>query len=1130
MATINITSAGTSGPRGNGWLSGPGAPAATIGFDGDFYLDTTNTSVFYGPKTNGSWGNPQPFTILKSNTNATTNPTVANDQTQGYVVGSFWINTTVPVYYVASSVATGAAVWTPVLPVGTSAGTTAAGNDPRIVGAAQKSANLADLADPVAARTNLSLGTAATENVGTTAGTVAAGNDSRITGALQAANNLSDVNSIPSARASLGLGTAATENVGTTAGTVAAGNDSRIVGAIQSGAAAGGDLGSTLPNPTVTATHLTAPLPIAQGGTGSGTQNFLDLTTNQTVGGIKNFTSPPTAPAPVGSTDLANKAYADSIASGLSVKASSIVATTTALPANTYNNGSSGVGATLTATATGPLTVDGHLTALNDRILVKNEAAPANNGIYQVTTAGATGVAYVLTRTTDMNTAALIPGAFTFITAGSTNANTGWIVFGTGPYVVGTTAINWTLFSNAATISAGHGLTQTGTVFSLTTPVAAGDLPAASTGASGIVEIDGTATDIQPLGTQAAGAVGKVADAGHVHPTTGVVLQTAAATTVVTETGYGQASTVGVDLTYAREDHTHGTPALTTNAPATTEAIGTGAALGVATTPARADHVHPMAAAGTPSTSAVGDAVATGNATTFAASNHVHGREGFGAVTATTSYGLASSSGAAATVAHSDHTHGTPALTTTPPATTLAIGTSAALGTATTPALADHVHPMAAAALPTTSAVGDTAATGASTSFAAANHVHGREAFGTVTALSSFGTAAANGSATTVSHSDHVHGAPALPVAAAGTQGIVQLTKDLGGTASAPLVTGITGVPVTGTPAFGQAVFASSSTASAWQLNPYLFGDTGIAYGGVMTFHAGQPTQFDISAGVGYIVDNVTSPTNPTVTKVTIAAQTIDLTTFVATPAPTTRTTNWWLVNASGTVTVQGTTPTNDQRRTVLVLGVTGSVVGTGALFNVQTLQVVQAQPGNQLYDLMYALGPFNVTGNAISPNGANLSFNKATGTTFDASFNTAGDQNNPHIQTNPAETPSTFRNSTQTSGSQGALVTTIDTTHYDVGGTVTAVPGGGANATIQRVWLFGTGVAGAQLAVQYGQAFYTSLTNAKAALGLETFVVNPDYNGIAVLLGWIGVTRQCTSLQDTTNCFIVPAGKFAVP
>ena len=93
-------------------------------------------------------------------------------------------------------------------------------------------------------------------------------------------------------------------------------------------------------------------------------------------------------------------------------------ATTAALsPANTYSNGSLGVGATLTATGNGTLTVDGHLVALNDRILVKDEAAPANQGIYLCTTAGTSSVPYVLTRSADMNTAAEVPGAFTFVVA-----------------------------------------------------------------------------------------------------------------------------------------------------------------------------------------------------------------------------------------------------------------------------------------------------------------------------------------------------------------------------------------------------------------------------------------------------------------------------------------------------------------------------------------------------------------------------------------------------------------------------------------------------------------------------------------------------------------------------------------
>lgn len=108
-------------------------------------------------------------------------------------------------------------------------------------------------------------------------------------GKLSKTGNLSDLGSVNTARTNLGLGGAATRSVGTTAGTVAAGDDARITGALQPGATAGGDLGGTLPSPQVVTTHLAAPLPVAQGGTGSATQPFVDLTTDQTVAGNKTF-------------------------------------------------------------------------------------------------------------------------------------------------------------------------------------------------------------------------------------------------------------------------------------------------------------------------------------------------------------------------------------------------------------------------------------------------------------------------------------------------------------------------------------------------------------------------------------------------------------------------------------------------------------------------------------------------------------------------------------------------------------------------------------------------------------------------------------------------------------------------
>lgn len=201
--------------------------------------------------------------------------------------------------------------------------------------------------------------------------------------------------------------------------------------------------------PTVGGTSLSSTFLALAGGTMGG---VIAMGTNKITG-----MGDPTA-----DQDAATKAYVDGVAQGLAVKESVKVATTEALPANTYNNGASGVGATLTGVATGELTVDGSVVALNDIILVKDEVTAANNGIYVCTTAGALGVAYVLTRSVNMNQAAEIPGAFCFVEDGTVNDGAGFVVADAGPFTIGTTAINWTQFSGAGQITAGAGLTKTG--------------------------------------------------------------------------------------------------------------------------------------------------------------------------------------------------------------------------------------------------------------------------------------------------------------------------------------------------------------------------------------------------------------------------------------------------------------------------------------------------------------------------------------------------------------------------------------------------------------------------------------------------------------------------------------------
>ncbi len=127
------------------------------------------------------------------------------------------------------------------------------------------------------------------------------------------------------------------------------------------------------------------------------------------------------------------------------------LATAVALATNVYANGSSGVGATLTGTAFGALSIDGVTPAVNDRVLVKNEVAPANNGIYTVTVVGAIATLYVLTRATDYDQAAeVVAGTATFVTAGTANADTAWVQTTTGTITMGSTSLVFAQFGGGA--------------------------------------------------------------------------------------------------------------------------------------------------------------------------------------------------------------------------------------------------------------------------------------------------------------------------------------------------------------------------------------------------------------------------------------------------------------------------------------------------------------------------------------------------------------------------------------------------------------------------------------------------------------------------------------------------------
>jgi hypothetical protein len=171
---------------------------------------------------------------------------------------------------------------------------------------------------------------------------------------------------------------------------------------------------------------------------------------------------------PTATTDAATKGYVDSVKQALDIKDSVKLATTANLAA-AYNNGSSGVGATLTMDASGTVTIDGVVSAVNDRVLIKDQSSGVQNGIYKVSTAGAVGVAGVFTRVEDADSSAQVTGGlFTFVESGSTNADNAYVLTSiTGTATMGSDALTFTQFSGAGQVTAGTGLGKSGNTLSV---------------------------------------------------------------------------------------------------------------------------------------------------------------------------------------------------------------------------------------------------------------------------------------------------------------------------------------------------------------------------------------------------------------------------------------------------------------------------------------------------------------------------------------------------------------------------------------------------------------------------------------------------------------------------------------
>jgi len=212
--------------------------------------------------------------------------------------------------------------------------------------------------------------------------------------------------------------------------------------------------GLTITNSTIDSTTI--------GATTPSTGVFTNIST--TTGQIST--------TPSSNTDIANKFYVDTVAQGLGPKAACQVATTANI------------------TLSGIQTIDGYTISAGDRVLVKNQATSANNGIY-IASSG------TWSRSTDMDVWSEVPGAYTVILNGSANIDTAWVCTASTTGTIGTTPMPWVQFANVNTYTAGTGLTLASNQFSITnTGVTAGSYGSASQSLTAIVNAQGQLTSL----------------------------------------------------------------------------------------------------------------------------------------------------------------------------------------------------------------------------------------------------------------------------------------------------------------------------------------------------------------------------------------------------------------------------------------------------------------------------------------------------------------------------------------------------------------------------------------------------------------------------------------------------------
>lgn len=314
----------------------------------------------------------------------------------------------------------------------------------------------------------------------------------------------------------------------------------------------------------------------------------------------------------------------------------------------------------------------------------------------------------------------------------------------------------------------------------------------------------------------------------------------------------------------------------------------------------------------------------------------------------------------------------------------------------------------------------------------------------------------------------------------------------------------------------GTVVLTASDVGAADAKFVNLIAATGMVSGGSLSINA-DPTKFDISAGSGYVIDNWTTPTNPTVYQVSWSAKTGITDTYLTTDTATVI-----MIDRLGNVVQTNAAVTSAVYRDYLVLGKT--VHGTKTtILSIANAQNSLASALAYAPDLAQFFGPL-ASGIVFSPADANLTVARSSGYMLRCGANYPTSQKTPNVASVSLSSPCSFRYRYR-DGAGGfkvdAATTNINPSVWDNGSGTLQDPSPN-KYTNQRIYVFTNG----NTYVVPGQVVYNSMAAAQAGLVTETPVLDPQLAD-ANLRCVISVKRGTTNLASASDSQFLTGGFF---